>query len=85
MIVTLTLNPSLDRTVDVETLERGAVIRTSEPVLASKSASIRNTIQAAFDATPKVIVSEPSVAASGILAIARALGDAMPPAAAVQT
>jgi prophage DNA circulation protein len=60
-------------------------VRTSEPVLASKSASIRNTIQAAFDATPKVIVSERSVAASGILAIARALGDAMPPAAAVQT
>lgn len=33
MIVTLTLNPSLDRTVDVESLERGAVIRTSNPLL----------------------------------------------------
>ncbi|MEO8094397.1 MAG: 1-phosphofructokinase family hexose kinase [Pseudolysinimonas sp.] len=33
MIVTLTLNPSLDRTVGVDALERGAVIRTSEPVL----------------------------------------------------
>lgn len=33
MIVTLTLNPSLDRTVDVDDLERGAVVRTSEPVL----------------------------------------------------
>jgi 1-phosphofructokinase len=33
VIVTLTLNPSLDRTVDVDALERGAVIRTSEPVL----------------------------------------------------
>ena len=33
MIVTLTLNPSLDRTVDVESLDRGAVIRTSDPVL----------------------------------------------------
>jgi 1-phosphofructokinase len=33
VIVTLTLNPSLDRTVDVESLERGAVIRTSNPLL----------------------------------------------------
>jgi 1-phosphofructokinase len=33
VIVTLTLNPSLDRTVDVDALDRGAVIRTSEPVL----------------------------------------------------
>lgn len=33
MIVTLTLNPSLDRTVDVDALERGEVVRTSEPVL----------------------------------------------------
>ena len=58
-------------------------VRTSGPVLASKSAGIRK--QAAFDATPAVIVSEPSVAASGIASFARALGDAMPPAAAVQT
>jgi 1-phosphofructokinase len=27
MIVTLTLNPSLDRTLEVDTLERGAVLR----------------------------------------------------------
>jgi 1-phosphofructokinase len=33
VIVTLTLNPSLDRTVEVESLDRGAVIRTSAPVL----------------------------------------------------
>ncbi|WBU38625.1 1-phosphofructokinase family hexose kinase [Homoserinibacter sp. YIM 151385] len=33
MIVTLTLNPSLDRTVLVDELEPGAVLRTSEPVL----------------------------------------------------
>ena len=33
MIVTLTLHPSLDRTVDVDALDRGAVVRTSEPVL----------------------------------------------------
>lgn len=33
MIVTLTLNPSLDRTVEVDQLERGSVLRTSEPTL----------------------------------------------------
>jgi len=33
VIVTLTLNPSLDRTVEVDALERGALIRASEPVL----------------------------------------------------
>jgi len=33
VIVTLTLNPSLDRTIEVDRLERGAVLRTSEPVL----------------------------------------------------
>jgi 1-phosphofructokinase len=33
VIVTLTLNPSLDRTVDVDALERGTLIRTSEPLL----------------------------------------------------
>ena len=33
MIVTVTLNPSLDRTLEVESFERGAVLRTSEPVL----------------------------------------------------
>lgn len=33
MIITLTLNPSLDRTVEVERLRRGAVLRTTEPIL----------------------------------------------------
>lgn len=33
MIVTLTLNPSLDRTVEVERLERGEVVRTSAPTI----------------------------------------------------
>ena len=33
MIVSVTLNPSLDRTVEVDRLERGAVLRTSSPVL----------------------------------------------------
>jgi 1-phosphofructokinase len=33
VIVSVTLNPSLDRTVEVDRLERGAVLRTSSPVL----------------------------------------------------
>lgn len=33
MIVTFTVNPSLDRTLHVERLERGAVLRTDEPVM----------------------------------------------------
>lgn len=33
MIVTVTLNPSLDRTLEIERLERGAVLRTSTPTL----------------------------------------------------
>ena len=33
MIVTVTLNPSLDRTLEVETLERGTVLRSSNPTL----------------------------------------------------
>jgi 1-phosphofructokinase len=33
VIVTVTLNPSLDRTLEVDSLDRGAVLRTSEPTL----------------------------------------------------
>ncbi len=33
MIVTVTLNPSLDRTLEVDRFERGAVLRTSTPTL----------------------------------------------------
>jgi 1-phosphofructokinase len=33
VIVTVTLNPSLDRTLEIESLERGAVLRASDPTL----------------------------------------------------
>ena len=33
MIVTVTLNPSLDRTIEVDVFERGAILRIAEPVL----------------------------------------------------
>jgi 1-phosphofructokinase len=33
LIVTLTLNPSLDRTLELETLVRGGVLRTADPIL----------------------------------------------------
>ena len=33
MIVTVTLNPSLDRTIEVSSFQRGSVLRTSEPTL----------------------------------------------------
>ena len=60
MIVTLTLNPSLDRTVDVDALERGTLIRTSEPVLEAGGKGV--VVARALSAN--------GVAALGIVAVA---------------
>lgn len=56
MIVTLTLNPSLDRTVDVESLERGAVIRTSEPVLEPGGKGVNVTRALSANGVPSLAI-----------------------------
>ena len=78
MIVTLTLNPSLDRTVDVESLERGAVVRTSEPTLepGGKGVNVTRALHAkgtwcsgTFTATPE---------ATALCTAAHLTGDSVP-------
>ncbi|WP_438278074.1 DNA circularization N-terminal domain-containing protein [Nitrobacter sp.] len=59
-------------------------VRTTEQVDPPASAAQRNAIQAAFDAAPEAIASDPAVVAQTIVTIARALGDAMRPADAVR-
>jgi 1-phosphofructokinase len=56
VIVTLTLNPSLDRTVEVESLERGAVIRTSEPVLEPGGKGVNVTRALTANAVPSLAI-----------------------------
>jgi 1-phosphofructokinase len=56
VIVTLTLNPSLDRTVDVEALERGAVIRTSEPVLEPGGKGVNVTRALSANGVPSLAI-----------------------------
>jgi len=57
VIVTLTLNPSLDRTVDIDALERGAVIRTSEPVLepGGKGVNVTRALSANGEASLAIV------------------------------
>jgi 1-phosphofructokinase len=56
VIVTVTLNPSLDRTVEVESFQRGAVLRTSEPVLQPGGKGVNVTRALALNGTPSVAV-----------------------------
>jgi 1-phosphofructokinase len=64
VIVTLTLNPSLDRTVEVDALERGTLVRTSEPVLEAGGKGV--VVARALTAN--------GVSALGIVAVAGAEG-----------
>ncbi|MBU1587685.1 MAG: 1-phosphofructokinase [Actinobacteria bacterium] len=56
MIVTVTLNPSLDRTLEVESFERGAVLRTSEPTLEAGGKGVNVTRALAANGVQSVAV-----------------------------
>ena len=56
MIVTLTLNPSLDRTVEVETFSRGGVLRTSAPMLEPGGKGVNVSRALAMNGTPSIAV-----------------------------
>ena len=57
MIVTLTLNPSLDRTVEVDRLERGAVLRTSEPLLEPGGKGVNVTRALTANGVPSLAIA----------------------------
>jgi 1-phosphofructokinase len=57
VIVTLTLNPSLDRTVEVDRLERGAVLRTSEPVLEPGGKGVNVTRALTANGVPSLAIA----------------------------
>lgn len=56
MIVTVTLNPSLDRTLEVESLVRGSVLRTSSPTLDAGGKGVNVTRALAANGIPSVAV-----------------------------
>lgn len=56
MIVTVTLNPSLDRTVDVDRLERGGVLRTSGPTVEPGGKGVNVSRALTLNATPSVAI-----------------------------
>jgi 1-phosphofructokinase len=56
VIVTVTLNPSLDRTLEVDALERGAVLRTSDPVLEAGGKGVNVTRALAANGIESVAV-----------------------------
>jgi len=56
VIVTVTLNPSLDRTLEVDEFARGAVLRTSEPTLEAGGKGVNVTRALTANGTPSVAV-----------------------------
>jgi 1-phosphofructokinase len=56
MIVTVTLNPSLDRTVEVDRLERGGVLRTSAPTVEPGGKGVNVSRALTLNATPSVAI-----------------------------
>ena len=56
MIVTVTLNPSLDRTLEVDSLQRGSVLRTSEPTLEAGGKGVNVTRALAANGIPSIAV-----------------------------
>lgn len=56
MIVTVTLNPSLDRTLEVDRLERGAILRTSAPTLEAGGKGVNVTRALSANGVPSIAV-----------------------------
>lgn len=56
MIVTVTLNPSLDRTLEVEKLDRGAVLRTSQPTIQAGGKGVNVTRALVANGIPSIAV-----------------------------
>ena len=56
MIVTITLNPSLDRTLEVDSFERGAVLRTSDPILEAGGKGVNVTRALTANGTESIAV-----------------------------
>jgi len=56
VIVTVTLNPSLDRTLEVDTLRRGSVLRTSAPTLEAGGKGVNVTRALSANGIPSVAV-----------------------------
>jgi len=56
VIVTITLNPSLDRTLEVDSFERGAVLRTSDPILEAGGKGVNVTRALTANGTESIAV-----------------------------
>jgi 1-phosphofructokinase len=56
VIVTVTLNPSLDRTLDVDRFDRGAVLRTSRPTLEPGGKGVNVTRALTANGVPSIAV-----------------------------